>query len=408
MLPGRYRGEDISVLAVSPAKYKAGILSEEEFKELEYSACPGPGSCPEMWTANTMACIAEALGMSLPLCATAHAVSAQKLWLAKKSGIQIVNLVKEGLRPKDIMTEEAFINAIKVDMALGGSTNTTLHLPAIANELNIKLDLELFDEISRETPHLCNMRPAGPYFMKDLHEAGGVPALMKELSPLLNLDCVTVTRKTVKENIEKFKVLNRNVITPLSAPVHKEGGIAVLKGNIAPMGAVVKQTAVCPEMLKHTGPAKVFNSEEEAVKAIYDKKIEEGDVIVIRYEGPKGGPGMREMLTATSTLVDMGLGKSVALVTDGRFSGATYGPCIGHVSPEAIEGGPIAILEEGDIIEIEIPQRRLNVKLSDKEIQKRLEEWKPPEPKIKKGYLYRYSKMVESAAKGAIFKEIKS
>jgi len=402
MLPGRHHGKDISVLAVSVAKYKAGLISQEEFKELEYNSCPGPGSCPEMWTANTMACLSEALGMSLPMCATAHAVSAEKLWIAKKSGIQIVKLVEEDLRPSNIMTEEAFLNAIRVDMALGGSTNTVLHLPAIANELNIKLELEIFDEISRTTPHLCNMSPAGPYFMKDLHEAGGVPALMKELAPLLNLDCMTVTCKTIGENIQKYKVLNREVITSLEAPVHKEGGIAILKGNLAPEGAVVKQVAVSPKMLKHMGPAKVYDSEEEVVEALYDKQIEEGDVIIIRYEGPKGGPGMREMLTATSTLVDMGLGESVALVTDGRFSGATKGPCIGHVSPEAAEGGPIAIVKDGDLIEIDIPNRRLNIKLSDEELQRRLREWKPPEPKVKRGYLYRYSKMAQSASKGAV------
>jgi len=369
-------------------------MSEEELKRLEDAACPGCGSCSGMFTANTMACITEALGMSLPGCATALAVSALKLRIARESGERILELLREDLKPSDIMTTKAFENAIAVDMALGGSTNAVLHLSAIAGEAGIPLPLSLFDEISRRVPHLCNMVPSGPYALEDLDAAGGIPALMKELSPLLHLDAVSVTGKTMEKNIEEARVLNAEVIRPLANPVHKEGGIAVLRGNLAPKGSVVKTAAVSPEMLVHKGPARVFDSEEDAMKAIVSRKIERGDVVVIRYEGPKGGPGMREMLSPTATISGMGLSGSVALVTDGRFSGATRGPCIGHVSPEAAEGGPIAALRNGDVIEINIPKRTLRVELEDEEIKNRLRSWKPKPPKVKRGYLVRYSSLL--------------
>jgi len=396
MLTGILDGKRVGFASISEAvgKVVAGEMSEEELKRLEDAACPGCGSCSGMFTANTMACITEALGMSLPGCATALAVSALKLRIARESGERILELLREDLKPSDIMTTKAFENAIAVDMALGGSTNAVLHLSAIAGEAGIPLPLSLFDEISRRVPHLCNMVPSGPYALEDLDAAGGIPALMKELSPLLHLDAVSVTGKTMEKNIEEARVLNAEVIRPLANPVHKEGGIAVLRGNLAPKGSVVKTAAVSPEMLVHKGPARVFDSEEDAMKAIVSRKIERGDVVVIRYEGPKGGPGMREMLSPTATISGMGLSGSVALVTDGRFSGATRGPCIGHVSPEAAEGGPIAALRNGDVIEINIPKRTLRVELEDEEIKNRLRSWKPKPPKVKRGYLVRYSSLL--------------
>jgi dihydroxy-acid dehydratase len=396
MLTGISDGKRVGFASISEAvgKVVAGEMSEEELKRLEDVACPGCGSCSGMFTANTMACITEALGMSLPGCATALAVSALKLRIAKESGERILELLREDLKPSDIMTAKAFENAIAVDMALGGSTNAVLHLSAIAGEAGIPLPLSLFDKISRRVPHLCNMVPSGPYALEDLDAAGGIPALMKELSPFLYLDAVAVTGKTIEKNIEGARVLNAEVIRPLANPVHKEGGIAVLRGNLAPKGSVVKTAAVSPEMLVHKGPARVFDSEEEAMKAIVSRKIEQGDVVVIRYEGPKGGPGMREMLSPTATISGMGLSGSVALVTDGRFSGATRGPCIGHVSPEAAEGGPIAALRNGDVIEINIPKRTLRVELEDEEIKNRLRSWKPKPPKVKRGYLVRYSSLL--------------
>jgi len=396
MLAGRFNGEKVGLAAISEAvgKFVAGEISEEELKRLEDVACPGCGSCSGMYTANTMACLTEALGMSLPGCGTALAVSALKLRIARESGERIFDLIKEDLKPSDIMTEKAFENAIMVDMAIGGSTNAVLHLSAIANEMGVSLPLTLFDEISRRVPHLCNMSPSGPYALEDLDAAGGIPALMKELSSLLHLDAVTVTGKTVEHNIEKARVINAKVIRPLSNPVHKEGGIAILRGNLAPKGAVIKTAAVSSRMLSHKGPAKVFNSEEEAMKTIVGQRIKPGDVVVIRYEGPKGGPGMREMLSPTATISGMGLSESVALITDGRFSGATRGPCIGHVSPEAAEGGPIAILKDGDIIEINIPKRILRVELKEEELGTRLKSWKPKPPKIKRGYLAKYSSLL--------------
>jgi len=369
----------------------AGKMSREYLNKLENAACPGCGSCNGMFTANTMACVTEALGMSLPYCATSLANSTLKLRIAKETGEQIVKLVCENITPSTILKKEAFQNAIAVDMALGGSTNTVLHVSAIARELGVNLPLRMFDEIGRRVPHLCSMIPSGPYAMEDLHAAGGIPAVMKELSPLLNLNMLSVTGKLVSENIADAEVVDANVIRPLTNPVHKEGGIAILTGNIAPKGSVVKTAAVSPNMLKHSGPAKVFDSEIEAVASIRKSEIQPGDVVIIRYEGPKGGPGMPEMLIPTATIAGMGLSESVALITDGRFSGATRGPCIGHVAPEAAEAGPIAIIKSGDLITIDIPNRVLKVNLTEQEIKKRLEAWKPKPPRITKGYLARYS-----------------
>jgi dihydroxy-acid dehydratase len=398
-------GADLISVFEGIGKFREGKLSEEELQELENFACCGAGSCAGLFTANTMACMTEALGMSLPGCATTHAVDAKKMRIAKRSGMKIMDILGRNILPSQILTQEAFENAIRIDMAIGGSTNTLLHLPAIANELGIKLELGIFDRLSRETPHLVNLRPGGKHFMLDFDRAGGVPAVMNRIKDLLNLDVITVTGKSLKENLEDFKIINpsknREVIKTINDPYHREGGIAVLFGSLAPMGAVVKQSAVNEKMLVHKGPARVFNSEEEAKNAISNKEIKEGDVVVIRYEGPKGGPGMREMLEVTSTIVGMGLSDSVALITDGRFSGGTRGPCIGHVSPEAAEGGPISLVENGDIIEIDIPNRRLNLLVGEDILEnRRRKEFKP---KIKKGYLRRYSREVSSADKGAVF-----
>ena len=404
MLSGIYKGRKIGTASMFEAvgEVAAGKMSEEELKKLEDLACPSCGSCNGMFTANTMACVTEALGMSLPGCATPSAVSAARLRIAKASGGRLVELVTEDLKPLDILTSEAFENAVMVDMALGGSTNTVLHLSAIAREAEVSLPLTLFDELSRRVSHLCNMVPSGPYTMEDLDAAGGIPAVMKDLSPFLHLNAVTVTGKTVEENIEQAVVLDANVIRPLTNPVHPEGGIAILKGNLAPKRAVVKATAISPKMLVHKGPAKVFDSEEEAMTAILNKEIRKGDVVVIRYEGPKGGPGMREMLSPTAIIAGMGLSESVALVTDGRFSGATRGPCIGHVSPEAADGGPIAVLRDGDVIEIDVPKRKLNVELTDEELGNRLKSWKPKQLNVRKGYLVRYSQLVQPAHMGSV------
>ena len=406
MLSGRYGHKLVDVTSIFEAigEYSAGKISLEELRALEDYAFPGCGSCNGMYTANTMACIAESIGLSLPGCATALAVSSKKLRIAKKSGERIVRMVKEDLRPSKILTRSAFENAITVDMALGGSTNTVLHLKAIAEEANVSLPLEVFDEIARKVPHICDMRPSGPHDLEELDVAGGIPAVMNVLREKLHLDALTVTGRTVGENIRNAIVYNQEVIRPLSNPIHKEGGIAILFGNLAPKGAVTKITAISPKMLVHKGPARVFDSEEEAMKAILNREINSGDVIVIRYEGPKGGPGMREMLSPTAAIAGMGLSESVALITDGRFSGATRGPCIGHVSPEAAEGGPIAALKDGDIISIDIPARRLAVELNDEEINRRLLSWKPKPPKVFKGYLRRYWYFVQSADRGGTFK----
>ncbi|OYT50050.1 dihydroxy-acid dehydratase [Candidatus Bathyarchaeota archaeon ex4484_231] len=392
MLSGFYKGRKVDVTTIFEAvgEVSAGRMTEDDLKKIEDRAFPSCGSCNGMYTANTMACIAESIGLSLPGCATALAVLSAKARIAKKSGERIVKMVEENLKPSDILTRKAFENAITVDMALGGSTNAVLHVKAVANEAGIELPLEIFDEIARRTPHLCDMRPSGPHDLEELDAAGGLPAVMKLLQDKLHLDAMTVTGKTVKENIKDAVVYDPEVIRPLNRPVHKQGGIAILRGNLAPNGAVLKVTAVPPSMLVHKGPAKTFDSEEEAMKAILNKQIKEGDVIVIRYEGPKGGPGMREMLSPTAAIAGMNLIESVALMTDGRFSGATRGLCIGHVSPEAAAGGPIAVLQTGDMVVIDVPKRRLDVELSDEELRSRLEKWKPRPPKIQKGYLRRY------------------
>jgi len=366
-------------------------MSETELKQLEDVACPGCGSCSGMFTANTMACMSEALGMSLPYCGTTMATSAHKIRLSRQTGRQIVNLVEQNIKPSDILTLEAFKNAISVDMALGGSTNTVLHLPAIAKEAGLNLPLTLFDEIGRKIPHLCSMIPSGTHAIEDLDMAGGVPAVMHQIQTRLKLEIITVSGKTMAENIKHAAVLNPEVIRPIDNPVHTEGGIAILTGNLAPKGAVIKTAGVSPKMLKHTGPAKVYDSEKEAITAIRNKQITPGDIIVIRYEGPKGGPGMPEMLIPTATIAGMGLSESVALITDGRFSGATRGGSIGHITPEAFDGGPIAILQNGDTITIDIPNRTLNINITPEELKTRLTNWKPKKPKFTKGILSKYT-----------------
>jgi dihydroxy-acid dehydratase len=352
-----------------------------------------------------MNCLSEALGIAMPGNGTIPAVDAARLRMAKEAGAKVVELIQRGITPRDILTMDAFANAITVDMAFGGSTNTTLHLPAIAHEADLMIDLELFNQISQKTPHLCNLSPGGPHHLQDLHQAGGIPALMAELGKgkLINTKAMTVTGNKVQENITSSPILNQEVIRPLEHPYHPTGGLVILSGNLAPEGAVVKSSAVDPEMLKNQGPARVFASEEEALQVILAKKIKPGDVIVIRYEGPKGGPGMREMLAPTSAIAGIGMDKEVALITDGRFSGGTRGAAIGHISPEAAEGGPIGVIKDGDIIEIDIPAKQLRLHLSDEEIQGRLNQWKSPEPKIKSGYMYRYAQMVTSASTGAVF-----
>jgi dihydroxy-acid dehydratase len=392
MAAGRYRGKKISysVMPEALGQVAAGKMTEGELLEMESNACPGCGSCSGMFTANTMACMTEALGLSLPYCATSLANSAFKARLARASGKQIIKLVQDDLKPSQILTKEAFQNAIALDMALGGSTNTTLHLPAIAKEAGINLPLSTFDEIGRKVPHLCSMIPSGIYALEDLDAAGGVPAVMHELSNLLHTELPTVSGKTVSENIKDAQVIDREVIHSLSNPVHKEGGIAILTGNLAPKGSVIKTAGVSPKMQKHTGPAKVYDSEKDALTAIRGKEIKPGDVVVIRYEGPRGGPGMPEMLFPTATIAGMGLAESVALITDGRFSGATRGGSIGHVAPEAFDGGPIAVIQNGDTITIDIPNRVLKVELTDNELKARLAAWKPRPPKISRGILSRY------------------
>jgi dihydroxy-acid dehydratase len=408
MLAGVFQGREIDLATVfeSVGKVKVGEMTLDNLKEMEGCACPGVGSCAGMFTANSMNCLSEVLGLALPYNGTIPAVFADRIRLAKETGIQIMELVKKDLRPSQILTKKAFENAVAMDMAFGGSTNTSLHLPAIAREAGIKLSLQTFNEISKKTPHLCNLSPGGPHHVQDLHQAGGIPALMKELSRggLIHQDALTVTRKSVGKNINGKKVLNPEVIRPLERPYHPTGGLAVLFGNLAPQGAVVKQSSVDETMLKHRGPARVFDSEEKAIKVILDGKIKKGEVVVIRYEGPKGGPGMREMLAPTSAIVGVGRDRDVALLTDGRFSGASRGAAIGHISPEAAEGGPIAVVRNGDLIEIDIPEKRLNLLISDKELNKRLSQWKPPKKELK-GYLKRYARLVQSAHTGATFEE---
>lgn len=406
MLAGEYKGKKVGFISVYEAigEVKAGRMSERELYELEKVACPSYGSCSGLFTANTMACITEALGLSLPGCATSLAVSPLKTQIAETSGERIVAMLQEDLRPSKIVGLPAFENAIAIDMALGGSTNTVLHLMAMAKEASVDLDLSTFDRISRRVPHICDVYPGGAYMLEDLDGAGGVPAIMKALGNLIHREVMTVSGKTVGENIEDASIKDKRVIHPVEDPIHPEGGIAILIGNIAPEGAVIKTAAISKENLHFEGPAMVFESEEECVKAIYEGKIEKGGIIVIRYEGPKGGPGMREMLTPTAAIVGMGLSNSIALITDGRFSGGTRGPCIGHISPEAADGGPIAILRDGDVIVIDIPGRSLSVKLREEEIKERLRSWRPPEPRIKRGHLSRYLRMVTSASAGCVLK----
>ncbi len=408
MMAGHVYGRKRSLSSMFEAvgSYAAGKFTEEQVSEYERKVCPTCGSCSGMYTANSMNCITEALGMGLQGNGTIPAVYSERLRLAKHAGMKVMEMLEKNIRPRDIMTKEAFLNALTVDMALGCSTNTMLHIPAIAHEAGFDFDTELANEISEKTPNLCHLAPAGATYMEDLNEAGGVYAVMNELSKknLLNLDCMTVTGKTVGENIKNCINKDPEIIRPIDHPFMEKGGLAVLKGNLAPDTAIVKQSAVLPEMMVHEGPARVFDCEEDAIAAIKGGKIVPGDVVVIRYEGPKGGPGMREMLNPTSAIAGMGLDSSVALITDGRFSGASRGASIGHVSPEAAVGGPIAFVREGDIISIDIPNHKLDMKVSDEEIARRKAEWVPRKPNVTTGYLARYAAMVTSANRGAILK----
>ena len=406
MLAGHVKGHKTSLSSMFEAvgAYAAGNMSEEDVKEFENKACPTCGSCSGMYTANSMNCLTEVLGMGLKGNGTIPAVYSERIKLAKHAGMKVMEMYEKNIRPRDIMTKEAFMNALTMDMALGCSTNSMLHLPAIAHEAGVELNVDIANEISARTPNLCHLAPAGPTYIEDLNEAGGIYAVMKEISKkgLLNLDCMTVTGRTVGENIKDCVSRNPEVIRPVENPYSQTGGIAILKGNLAPDSAVVKRSAVAPEMLKHEGPARVFDCEEDAIDAIKNGRIVAGDVVVIRYEGPKGGPGMREMLNPTSAIAGMGLGSTVALITDGRFSGASRGASIGHASPEAAVGGPIALVEEGDIISIDIDNHELNVLVSDQEMEARKAKWQPRTPQITTGYLARYASLVTSADRGAV------
>ncbi len=408
MLAGKVHGEKKSLSAIFQAAgaYAAGKLDDDDMQEYEHNICPTCGSCSGMYTANSMNCLTEVLGMGLRGNGTIPAVYSERIRLAKKAGMQIVELLKKDIKPRDIMTEDAFMNALTVDMALGCSTNSMLHLPAIAHEAGVKLDLEIANEVSMHTPNLCHLAPAGYHFVEELNEAGGIYAVMNELDKLnlIKKDVMTVSGKTVGENIKGHVNKNPEIIRPVENPYSKTGGLAILKGNIAPEGCVVKQSAVVEEMLVHEGPARVFDCEDEAIVAIKDGTIVPGDVVIIRYEGPKGGPGMREMLNPTSAIVGMGLGSTVALITDGRFSGASSGAAIGHVSPEAAVGGPIALIEEGDMIQIDIPKHRIHVDVPDEVLAERKKAWKPRKPRITTGYLARYADHVTSGSQGAILK----
>ena len=408
MLAGHVHGKKTSLSSMFEAvgAHAAGTIDDNELAYFEENVCPTCGSCSGMYTANSMNCLTEALGMGLKGNGTIPAVYSERIRLAKHAGMKVMELYEKNIRPRDIMTEKAFMNALTVDMALGCSTNSMLHLPAIAHEAGVELNVDIANGISAKTPNLCHLAPAGPTYMEDLNEAGGVYAVMNELTKknLLNLDCMTATGKTVGENIKGCVNMNPEVIRPVENPYSETGGIAVLKGNLAPDSGIVKRSAVVPEMLVHEGPARVFDCEEDAIDAIKSGKIVSGDVVVIRYEGPKGGPGMREMLNPTSAIAGMGLGSSVALITDGRFSGASRGASIGHVSPEAAVGGPIAFVEEGDIIKINIPENTLDFVISDEEFEKRKAAWTPREPRIKTGYLSRYEKLVTSGDKGAVLR----
>ena len=406
MLAGRAGKQPLDLISVfeGVGALKAGKMTEDELRDLEENACPGCGSCAGMFTANSMNCLTEALGLGLPGNGTIPAISAARTRLAKTAGMRIMDLVLQNIRPRDIATRSAFENAMAVDMALGCSTNTVLHVPAVAHEAGIELDLDLFNTISARTPHLCSLRPGGVHFLEDLNAGGGVQAVMKELSAggLIHRDVLTVTGGTVGENIDAARVLDREIIRSLDNPYHREGGIAILRGNLAPEGAVVKQSAVAPEMLQRKGRARVFESESAAAAAILEGRIQPGDVVVIRHEGPKGGPGMQEMLTPTAAIMGMGLGKDVALITDGRFSGGTQGAAIGHVSPEAVVGGPIALVEEGDEILVDIPAKRLELLVDEAILESRRGRWSPPPPRITEGYLARYAHLVTSGSRGAI------
>ena len=406
MLAGHVKGHKTSLSSMFEAvgAYAAGNMSEEDVKEFENKACPTCGSCSGMYTANSMNCLTEVLGMGLRGNGTIPAVYSERIKLAKHAGMKVMEMYEKNIRPRDIMTKEAFMNALTMDMALGCSTNSMLHLPAIAHEAGVELNVDIANEISARTPNLCHLAPAGPTYIEDLNEAGGIYAVMKEISKkgLLNLDCMTVTGRTVGENIKDCVNRNPEVIRPVENPYSQTGGIAILKGNLAPDSAVVKRSAVAPEMLKHEGPARVFDCEEDAIDAIKSGRIVAGDVVVIRYEGPKGGPGMREMLNPTSAIAGMGLGSTVALITDGRFSGASRGASIGHASPEAAVGGPIALVEEGDIISIDIDNHELNVLASDQEMEARKAKWQPRTPQVTTGYLARYASLVTSADRGAV------
>ncbi|HHW20152.1 dihydroxy-acid dehydratase [Thermodesulfovibrio thiophilus] len=404
MLAGFYKGQRRNLTSdtfEAVGKLKKGFLTEQDFEALEQCACPTAGSCQGMYTANTMACVTETLGLSLPGVAATPAVMSEKRRLAFETGVKIVELIKKKLNARKILTKQAFYNAITADMALGGSTNTVLHIKAIAHEAGVNLPLEVFDELSRKTPHIVNIIPSGEHYAEDLYRAGGIPAVLKRLQDKL-YSSLTVSGFDIKDIAREAEIYDEDVIRPLKSAYHKEGGVAVLKGNLAPDGSVVKQTAVSPKMFKFEGTARCFDSEEGAMQAILDGRIKEGDVIVIRYEGPSGGPGMREMLSPTGAITGMGLNESVALITDGRFSGGTRGPCIGHVSPEAARGGPIALVKDGDRILIDIQKRKLELLVTESELNTRLKTWRPPKPKVNKGYLLRYARMVSSADKGAI------
>jgi dihydroxy-acid dehydratase len=399
---GHFKGQNITVqeLFEAASLAVAGKIDDDEVRYLE-DICCGPGACGGMFTANTMQCLIESIGMTLPYMATATSTGTERSKLAKKAGEKIMELLEKNITPRKIMTKTAFDNAITADMALGGSTNTVLHLKAVAEECGIDLPLDLFDDISKKTPHLCNMAPAGPLKIVDLHNAGGIPAVLKRLEHKLDTDVLTATGLSLKTNLENVKIHDDKIIRPLSKPIHKTGGIAIVRGNLAPNGGVAKMAAIDPSMWEFTATAKCYDTEQEALKAIHGGKIKNGDIIIIRYEGPKGGPGMREMLAATSAVMGYGLDK-VALLTDGRFSGASRGPCIGHISPEAAVGGPIALIKDGDKLTIDIPGRKLHLQISDEEMLERREEWRPLPPKVTKGYLARYAKLVTSADRGAI------
>lgn len=409
MLPGFFRGRYLAgawEVREAAGKLRSGEITQKDYDEMEKSVCPTVGSCPMMGTANTMSCLMEALGLSVPGCGTTHAVYAKKIRQAKESGMLVVDLVKKDIKPRDLVTAESFANAITVDMAIGGSTNSLLHLPAIAGEFGLTVTPDDFEKTSRRTPHLVDVKPSGKYSLIDFDMAGGIPAVIKELGEkYLHLNAKTVNGKSWREILQDFENYNTQVITTVDKPLHQEGSLAILKGNLAPEGAVVKQSAVVLQMHVHTGPARVFDCQEKVIEAIYTGKITKGDVIVIRYEGPKGGPGMREMLSATSALVGFGLGDSTALVTDGRFSGATRGPCIGHVAPEAAAGGPIGLVREGDLITIDIPNRSLSVNITEEEMAERRKSWKPISPKVDSKYLRRYSHQVDSVWRGAVLKD---